>query len=214
MRAVLFDVDGVVLDSMTIYRRVWARWCLLVDLDPDTVWPLTHGRRPQDTIAMVAPHLAIDSEMRRLEAFLDKESSPVPAMPGAHELLTALPRRQWALVTSNSEPFVRSEFALLGLPWPSVIVDGGAVLEGKPSPQGFLAASARLGCAAAECLVVEDAEAGVEAGLAAGMTVLAIDPPPGGPRLATAHARFPSLEAASGAIRDWVLASDPAAEVP
>ncbi|HUY55940.1 MAG TPA: HAD-IA family hydrolase [Candidatus Nanopelagicaceae bacterium] len=109
---------------------------------------------------------------------------------------------------------MRSEFALLGLPWPSVIVDGGAVLEGKPSPQGFLAASARLGCAAAECLVVEDAEAGVAAGLAAGMTVLAIDPPPGGPRLATAHARFPSLEAASGAIRDWVLASDPAAEVP
>jgi len=208
MRAVLFDVDGVVLDSMTIYRRVWSQWCLLVDLDPDTVWPLTHGRRPQDTIAMVAPHLAIDSEMRRLEAFLDRESSPLPAMPGAHELLAALPPQQWALVTSNSEPFVRSEFALLGLPWPSVIVDGSAVEQGKPSPQCFLAASARLGCAASDCLVVEDAAAGVAAGLAAGMTVLAIDPPPGGPGLTLAHARFPSLKAAAGEIINWILAGD------
>ena len=210
----LFDVDGVILDSMAIYRRVWQQWCLGVDLDPDTVWPLTHGRRPRDTIAMVAPHLAVESELRRLAAFLDQESSPLPAMLGAHELLAALPQGRWALVTSNSEHFVRSEFARLGLPWPRVVVDGSAVQHGKPSPQGFLAASERLGCAAVECLVVEDAPAGVAAGLAAGMRVLAIEPPCSDGELAPAHDRFPSLEAAAGAIRDWVFATLPERPTP
>ncbi len=214
MRAVLFDVDGVVLDSMAIYRRVWRQWCLQAELDPDTVWPLTHGRRPQDTIALVAPHLAVESELRRLSAFLDQESSPLPAMPGAQELLAALPQAGWALVTSNSEHFVRSEFARLGLPWPRVIVDGGAVQHGKPSPEGFLAASRRLGCPAIDCLVVEDAPAGVAAGLAAGMRVLAIEAPPADGELAMAHARFPSLEAAARAIRNWVSAPGPEHPLP
>ncbi|MHB1527285.1 MAG: HAD-IA family hydrolase [Candidatus Dormibacteria bacterium] len=214
MRAVLFDVDGVVLDSMAIYRRVWRQWCLRAELDPDAVWPLTHGRRPQDTIAMVAPHLAVESELLRLSDFLDQESSPLPAMLGAKELLADLPEERWALVTSNSEHFVQSEFARLGLPWPRVIVDGGAVQHGKPSPEGFLAASRRLGCPTSDCLVVEDAPAGVAAGLAAGMRVLAIEPTPADGELAMAHARFPSLEAASRAIRNWVFGPDPERQPP
>jgi sugar-phosphatase len=175
MRAVLFDVDGVVLDSMAVYGRVWGQWCLLLQLDPDVVLPLTHGRRPRDVIAMVAPDLAIEAEMARLSALLAEEPEPLSAMPGARELLMDLPQQQWALVTSNSEHFVRAEFERLGLPAASVVVDGSSVQQGKPSPEGFLAAAGLLGMESRHCLVVEDAPAGVAAGLAAGMRVLAVE---------------------------------------
>jgi sugar-phosphatase len=155
MRTVLFDVDGVVLDSMPVFRKVWDRWSVLSGPDPERVWPLTHGRRPRDTIALVAPQLRVELEFKRLEGLLLEEDPALAAMPGAQLLLAALPTSQWALVTSNSERLVRVEFEPLLLPSPSVVIDGTSVREGKPSSEGYLLAASLLGADVEDCLVVE-----------------------------------------------------------
>ncbi len=205
-RAVLFDVDGVLLDSMAVYRRVWESWSIVCGLDPEAVWALTPGRRPADTIEAVAPHLDLTDQIGKLTSLLDSELERLRAMPGAAQLLASLPRQSWALVTSNTEPVVRTCFARLGLPSPQLVVDADAVEFGKPHPEGFLKAASALDVLPARCLVIEDATAGVAAALAAGMTVFGInsteplDPLPG------AHRTFPSLRAASTLIQEWLRA--------
>ncbi len=207
-RAVLFDVDGVLLDSMTTYQRVWHEWAGLCNLDPTSVWAMTPGRRPSDTIRAVAPHLDAEAECRRLALLLDAELEQLVAMPGAQVLLQAVPRHRWALVTSNTEAVVRSCFKRLGLPSPGLVIDGAAVAEGKPHPEGFLAASKHLGVQPANCLVVEDAPSGVAAGRAAGMTVYAIHSNCLAGQLGGAHRLFPSLAAATLAVVAWVGGQD------
>ena len=133
------------------------------------------------------------------------ENAVLPAMPGAHLLLAGLPLGRWALVTSNSEALVRGEFDRLGLPYPALVIDGASVREGKPSPEGYLLAASLLAAEAHDCLVVEDAPAGVEAGLSAGMRVLALETTHTGPDLARADHVFPDLASAIPAIREWVL---------
>jgi sugar-phosphatase len=206
MRTVLFDVDGVVLDSMGVFRRVWDRWSVLSGLDPEAVWPLTHGRRPRDTIALVAPQLQVELEFRHLEDLLPEEGPALAAMPGAQILLAALPTPQWALVTSNSERLVRVQFERLLLPSPALVIDLASVREGKPSPEGYILAASLLGADPEECLVVEDAPAGVEAGRAAGMRVMALMTSHPADDLTSAHLVFPALSSASSTIREWVLA--------
>ncbi|WP_441249624.1 HAD-IA family hydrolase [Kitasatospora sp. McL0602] len=172
--AVLFDVDGVLLDSAPAYRRVWDAWSLARGLDPEVVWPLTFGRPPEDTVQDVAPQLDPAAEFTELLRLLAAEPTGFPAFAGAAELLSALPRDAWALVTSGDRDAVHERFALAGLPLPAVQVYRHDVALGKPAPDGYLLAAARLGAAPAACLVVEDAPAGVLAGRAAGCTVLGL----------------------------------------
>jgi sugar-phosphatase len=205
---VLFDVDGVVLDSMAVFQRVWASWSILHGLDPGRVCALTGGRRPHDVIAIVAPHLDQGEEFLRLAGLLLEENAVLPAIPGAHLLLAGLPPGRWALVTSNSEGLVRGEFDRLGLPSPALVIDGASVQKGKPSPEGYLRAASLLEADVRDCLVVEDAPAGVEAGLAAGMRVLALETTHAAPDLAPADQVFPDLASASPAIMEWVLTAE------
>ncbi|HEY8986311.1 MAG TPA: HAD family hydrolase [Streptomyces sp.] len=104
--AVLFDVDGVLLDSTAVHRRVWDAWSRTHALNPETVWPLTFGRRPEDTVADAAPHLDPAVERRFLDDLLAREHHAIRPMPGAASLLAALSRTPWAIVTSNTRPFV------------------------------------------------------------------------------------------------------------
>ena len=203
-RAVLFDVDGVLLDSMPVYRRVWARWARACGLDPDAVWAVTPGRRPADVIEVLAPQLDLVDEIGRLTTLLDGELEHLPAMPGAADLLTSLPPFRWALVTSNTKEVVLACFRRLRLPTPLLVVDGDAVERGKPHPEGFLRAASGLGVAPGDCLVVEDAPAGVLAARAAGMTVLGIASTEPEENLAAADSVFASLREAAPAIRDWL----------
>jgi len=207
-RAVLFDVDGVLLDSMPTYRRVWCQWAALRHLDPSSVWALTPGRRPADTIMAVAPHLDTEEECRRLTVLLDAELDELTAMPGAHTLLESVPQDRWALVTSNTEAVVRACFIRLGLPAPPFVVDGDSVAQGKPHPEGFLTAASALGISPKRCLVVEDAPSGVAAGRAAGMTVYGINSQGPAEQLEAAHRLFPSLAAATPAVVLWTLGGD------
>ena len=154
MTAVLFDVDGVLLDSYAGYREVWSRWCLLREIDLELVWPATHGRRPVETVAEVAPHLSPDVEYVVLKKLLDEVGDQFPAFQAAAPLLHALPPESWAVVTSGQRPTVLARFKAHGLPDPSVLVDGDDVSEGKPSPEGYLRAATLLGVRPAGCLLL------------------------------------------------------------
>ena len=170
----LFDLDGVLLDSFAVYREVWSRWCALCEVDLQRTWAATHGRRPVDTVAEVAPHLTPEDEYVVLKTLLDDVADGFPAFAEAAPLLHSMPVESRGVVTGGRRGTVLARFNTHGLPQPSVFVDGDDVAEGKPSPQGYLKAARLLGVIPTACLVVEDAPAGVQAGKAAGMTVLAI----------------------------------------
>lgn len=174
-------------------------------LDFDTVWAATHGRRIVETLAEIAPQLDPIVEERALRQLMLAEGDDAfPAMDGAQDLLRELPPHCWAIVTSAKADNVRHRFRLAGLPIPQVLIDNEAVLQGKPSPEGFLAASTALGVAASRCLVVEDAPAGVRAGAGAGMRVLALATTHRPDELSEADDHAISLAAARPLIRRWV----------
>ena len=204
MRAVLFDVDGVLLDSFAGYREVWSRWCALRGVDRELTWAATHGRRPVDTVAEVAPHLRPEDEYIVLKALLGDVADGFPAFAKAAPLLYSLPVDSWGVVTSGQRGTVLARFKAHGLPQPSVFVDGDDVTEGKPSPQGYLKAARLLGVIPTACLVVEDAPAGVQAGKAAGMTVLAIASTHRPEELSRANHVVPKLADAALLVRRWL----------
>ena len=204
MRAVLFDVDGVLLDSYAGYREVWSRWCVLRDVEFELAWAATHGRRPVETVAEVAPHLTPEDEYVVLTALLEEVGDLFPAFVGAAPLLHALPSESWGVVTSGQRATVLARFASHGLPRPLVLVDGDDVGEGKPSPEGYLKAAGLLGARPRECLVIEDAPAGVQAGTAAGMTVLAVASTHRPEQLSSADEVVLCLADARARVRDWL----------
>lgn len=186
MTGLLFDVDGVLVDSIAAYERIWRRWAGLHDLDGDAVVAATFGRRGVDTVAEVAPHLAYDDEVPVLTELLERELHNIPAMPGAVELLSQLPEGSWGCVTSGTRDWVTARLTSAGIPRPAVLVSAEEVERGKPDPACYLLGADRLGRSPGECIVVEDAPAGIEAAHAAGMTVVG---------LTTTHARL-DVEAA------------------
>ncbi len=203
MRAVLFDVDGVLLDSYAGYREVWSRWCTARDVDFERAWAATHGRKPVETVAEVAAHLDPEAEYAFLEQLLAAVGES-PAFPTARTLLHALPLGRWGVVTSGEREMVLRRFRLAGVPEPQVLVDGEDVSRGKPSPQGYLLAAERLDIEPSACLVVEDAPAGIAAGKAAGMTVLALATTHALTELGSADSHKPSLADAEEVIRAWL----------
>ncbi|MFJ4776889.1 HAD-IA family hydrolase [Streptomyces sp. NPDC088762] len=198
-RYVLFDVDGTLIDAVDNQRRVWHTWAERHALDPDEVHRVALRTRPVETFAQVAP----DRDPRECLAALheledeDVRSGVYGAFDGASDLLAALRPGGWALVTSNYEHRVRGRFARTGLPVPEVLVDAAAVEEGKPSPAPYLRAAARLGADPQDCLVIEDAPSGVQAGLRAGMTVWGVNAPVA---VDGVHRHFATLREAVGDI--------------
>lgn len=186
-------MDGVLLDSTAVHRRVWDAWSLSHGLDPETVWPLTFGRRPENTVADAAPHLDPVAERRVLDALLAREHHAIRPLPGAASLLGSLSRTPWAIVTSNTRPFVEPHFTTTGLPLPTVRVYGNDVVNPKPSPDAYTLAATRLAVPPTSCLVIEDAPAGVTAGLAAGCTVIGLTTTHSATELAHAHLRMAAL---------------------
>ncbi|WP_232789693.1 HAD-IA family hydrolase [Streptomyces jeddahensis] len=169
--AVLFDVDGVLLDSTAAHRRIWNAWSQSRGLDAEKVWSLTHGRRPEDTVGLAAPHLDPAAERLVLDQLLHQELDAFPAVENAAWLLAGLPRNAWAIVTSGDRTSVHARFAVVGLPLPTVQIFGSDVTEAKPAPECYVLAAAALGVEPSMCLVVEDSPAGVAAGKAAGCQV-------------------------------------------
>lgn len=191
-RAVLFDVDGTLIDAVVNQRRIWAEWSERFALDGDDVYALALRTRPGETVAAFLPE---NDRADALEQFHRLEDHDVrvgdyTAFDGAARMLDALEVGRWALVTANLRRRVEGRFRRLGLPVPGVIVDAGATPRGKPHPDPYLTAAMALGVEPVDCLVVEDSPSGVAAGVAAGMTVWSVN---GVAEVPGAHRHFPTL---------------------
>jgi len=173
-RAVLFDIDGTLVDSTPVVERSWRTWAQEFGVDADELMRVCHGRRTEDTVADFVTPQRRAVAVARLQALELADFDGVTALPGAQQLLEELPRRRWAAVTSGERPLMTARLEAARLPIPDVLICAEDVAAGKPSPEGYLQAAAGLGFDASQCVVVEDAPAGIAAGLAAGAQVLAV----------------------------------------
>jgi sugar-phosphatase len=172
--AILFDMDGVLVDSKAVIERVLHRWAVRRGLDQEAILHLPHGQKTRDTVAAFAPHLNIAAEVAWLDAEEERDLAGITAIPGAARLLGELAPDEWALVTSAGRDLAPRRLAEAGLPLPRTMVAGESVVRGKPAPEGYLLGAELLGRRPDECIVLEDAPAGIEAGLAAGMRVIGV----------------------------------------
>lgn len=168
----LFDLDGVLVDSTASITRRWAKWAERQGLDPAKVLEVIHGRRSAEVIQLVAPHLDVVAETIRIEQSVTDDADP--AIPGAVELLQSLPEKSWCVVTSGTRNLAFARMQVAGLPLPIVLVGADDVTKGKPDPEPYLKGSELLGFPAADCIVIEDALAGVRAAHAGKMDVIAV----------------------------------------
>jgi sugar-phosphatase len=173
-QAVLFDIDGTLVDSTPVVERTWRTWAREYGVDAEAVLRVCHGRRTEDTVAEFVAPRECAAAVARAQAIESADLEGVVALPGAQRLLDALPRRRWAAVTSGERALMTARLAAAQLPVPEAMICAEDVSVGKPSPEGYLKAAAALGFTAPQCLVVEDAPAGIGAGRAAGAQVLAL----------------------------------------
>ena len=178
IEAVLFDMDGTLVDSDNAVERAWLTWATQYGVDGPAAVRLAHGSPSEPTVRKLLPHLAeaaiLAAAGRQLELQYDDLSDVVPA-PGAHDLLAVLERRglPWAVVTSADLRLAKARLGAAGIVAP-VLVTIDDLTAGKPDPAGYLRAAELLGVPPANCLVVEDAEVGLEAGRAAGAHTAAL----------------------------------------
>ena len=173
-RGVLFDLDGVLVDSTPAVARVWAGWAREHGFEPEEVVRKAHGRPSIATIRELLPnadHAAEDREVERREI---ADVDGVVPLPGAMELLRALPLDRWAIVTSCTRQLAGVRIAAAGLPQPKHLVTASDVRRGKPDPEPYVKGAQFLGVSASDCVVFEDAPAGIRAGRSAGARVLAL----------------------------------------
>ena len=173
-RAVLFDLDGVLVDSTPAVARVWAGWAHEHGFDPGEVVKKAHGRPSITTIRELLPNADHAAENREVERREIADVEGVVPLPGAMELLQALPLDRWAIVTSCTRALAAVRIDAAGLPKPKQMVTSTDVQHGKPDPEPYLKGAQILGVPATDCLVIEDAPAGIRAGKAAGARVLAL----------------------------------------
>lgn len=173
-RAVLFDMDGTLVDSTALVERLWGAWGAQHGVALQEILAVSHGRRTVDTIALVAPHLDAAAETRAIEQDERVSHDGVIALRGARKLLEGLGPHEWAVVTSAPHAVAADRIRHAGLPVPGTLIGADDVRAGKPDPEGYLKAAHLLGVAPEDCVVVEDTPAGILAGRAAGMRVLAV----------------------------------------
>ena len=173
-RAILFDLDGVLVDSTGAVDREWRDWGRRKGVDGDAIMAIAHGVRTIEVIRRVAPHLDAEIEASAIESHEAGDQSGVVVMPGALELVKSIPDGHWGVVTSGSRLLAANRLLYCGLPVPEVLVTSDDVTHGKPHPEPYLKGAEGLGFAAAECVVIEDAPAGIAAARAAGMKVIGL----------------------------------------
>ena len=172
--ALLFDLDGVLVDSRHCIERHWLAWANQHHLNTDKVLHYAHGRRTLETIRLVAPHLDAEREAAELEAGEAFDTVGLLKIHAALELLQTIPADAWGIATSGNRATALNRLAFGGLPVPEVLICSEDVENGKPNPEPYLFAAMMLGAKPANCVVIEDAPAGIQAGRAAGMHVVGL----------------------------------------
>lgn len=176
-RAVLFDMDGVLVDSTAIIERHLRDWATSRDLDPGVVVSRSPGRTNADLVSIFAPALDARTEARLMTEREVSDTVGIAPCSGAGRLLGSLPDRARAVVTSGARAVALARLTAAGLPLPGVIVSADDVRAGKPAPECYLLAARLLGLQTDDCLVIEDADAGLAAARAAGMRTVAVEAP-------------------------------------
>lgn len=185
----LFDLDGTLVDSLPVVERSWTRWARSHGIEPREVLGFIHGKQAITSLRHFMPH-ATEQELQRqfrlMEQAESQDTEGVVALPGALAILERLDEIAipWAIVTSGSVPVASARLIAGGLPEPKVFITCEQVRRGKPQPDAYLLGAERLGLAPRECVVVEDAPAGIRSGLAAGCQVIAVNAPGGTAELA------------------------------
>ena len=201
-KAILFDMDGVLMDSTPSVERVWRAWAAKHGLDPDRVAGQAHGRRSIETIRAVTPQLDAEKENIVVEQMEIDDKEGVTALPGAAELLAHLPDDRFAIVTSATRPLAVARLGYAGLSVPRHMITAEDVVHGKPSPEPFLKGAAALGFAPADCLVFEDTPAGIASARAAGMQAVALQTTYPAHQLEAAHAIIRNLADVKATLRE------------
>ena len=192
-KAILFDMDGVLIDSAPAVERVWRVWALAHGFDPVSVVAQAHGRRSIETIRAVAPAMNAEKENILVEQMEIADKDGVTALPGAARLLAQLPDNRFAIVTSATRPLAVARLGYAGLPVPRYMVTADDVVHGKPSPEPYLKGAALLGFTQADCLIFEDSPAGISSARSAGMKAIALQTTYPADQLQAAHAIIGSL---------------------
>jgi sugar-phosphatase len=174
VRAVLFDLDGVLVESREATERVWADWAARNGIGVEELRTAMHGVRSVEVVRALAPALDALKEAAVIERVQAEDVDGLRAIPGAAGALGALRADRVAVVTSGTRPLATARLAAVGIEPPAVMVCADDVERGKPDPEGYLTAAARLGADPAEALVVEDAPPGIEAGRAAGAATVGV----------------------------------------
>jgi sugar-phosphatase len=170
----LFDLDGVLVDSTPAVTRVWEKWAVAHGFDPEKTVREAHGRPSIETIRELLPDANHEAENRDVERQEIADLEGVIPLPGAVDLLTSLPLDRWAIVTSCTKDLAEVRIRAAGLPLPRTIVTSSDITNGKPHPEPYLKGATALGFPPAGCIVVEDVPAGIRSGKAAGARVIAV----------------------------------------
>lgn len=173
-KAIIFDLDGVLIDSDEAIRQRWKEWAEYRDISFKRIEPIYHGRPAAEVIEEVAPHLDGEAEIERMQTVLSTDPGPLRAFEGAEALLEGLPEGQWTIATSARRETATVRLSHVGLPIPETLVTADDVESGKPAPDPYRLAARRLGVEPRHCVVFEDSPAGVAAARQAGAPVIAV----------------------------------------
>lgn len=177
-------MDGTVVNSLAVTTRIWTEWAHERGVDPAALLPVVHGVQAVDTIRRFAPPgVDVEREAAELSRREIAAVEGIVEVPGAGRLLASLPADRWAIVTSAPRALALGRLGAARLPIPRVLIGAEDAPHGKPAPDPYLAAAQALGVPIGECLVWEDAPAGIASAEAAGAAVMVItathpEPPP------------------------------------
>lgn len=171
--ALLFDLDGVLIDSTPAVARAWTRWAIERGFDPAEVVARAHGRPSLTTVSEYLPNADHQAENREVERREIEDLEGVIPLPGALDLLASLPPNRWTIVTSCTRPLAEVRIKAAGLPVPARFITSNDIVHGKPNSEPYLKAASMLGFGASDCAVFEDVPAGIRAGKSARAKVIA-----------------------------------------
>ena len=169
VQAVLFDMDGTLVDSTPVVEKVWSQWAERHHLNVEQVTTFAHGRPTADVVRAFLPHVDAVAEAAALLATEELDPTPIRSIPGAMDAVLAADKyAKWAVVTSASRTLARVRLTVGGFPKPPLLISADDITRGKPDPEGFRKAADQLGVSPKHCVVFEDTPAGLKAGRAAG----------------------------------------------
>ncbi|SHO57659.1 HAD-IA family hydrolase [Vibrio quintilis] len=170
----IFDMDGTLVDSKESVEKAWCVWANEHEIDVNSILAISHGRPGEEVIREIMPHLDIKKEAAKLEVTESEHVNSVKPVPGAIEFLSQLQDEDWGIFTSAPRELAIQRLKAASVPVPEILITVEDITNGKPHPEGYALAADRLGAESNQCLVFEDAQAGIQSAVNAGCDVIRI----------------------------------------